>query len=88
MDTIPSPIYYTDKDLRYLGGNRAWAEGVVGMNIEDIIGRTIYEVCKKTPKGIAEINRLKDLELINTGGTQIFESRIICNEEKGRDFII
>jgi len=88
MDTIPSPIFYTDKDLRYLGGNRAWAEGVVGMNIEDVIGRTIYEVCKKMPKEIAEIHKLKDLELINAGGTQIFESRIMCNDEKGRDFII
>lgn len=88
LDTIPSPIFYTDKDLRCLGGNRAWYEGIIGMDIEDIIGHTIDEICKKAPKEVAEQHKQKDLELINTGGTQIFESKIICNDAIGRDFVI
>jgi len=87
LDTIPNPIYYIDKESRILGGNHAWAETVIGMKIEDIIGQNICDVCKKAPQEIIDEHRRKDMELLEKGGIQIFESRIRCNDNKERDFI-
>ena len=87
LNTIPSPIFYIDKEFRFQGGNNAWTDGIVGMKNEDIIGHTISELCKKAPKEIVEEHHRKDLELIKTGGTQVYESRVKCNDDKERDYV-
>lgn len=87
LDTIPSPIYYIDKESRILGANRAWAETVVGMKIEDIIGQNMCDVCEKAPQEMKDEHKHKDRELIRKGGTQVFESRFKCNDDQERDFI-
>ncbi|HEX4857643.1 MAG TPA: EAL domain-containing protein [Usitatibacteraceae bacterium] len=40
IDTIPTPVFYKDRDGRYLGCNRAY-ENMIGRSRRDIIGRDI-----------------------------------------------
>jgi len=87
LNTIPSPIFYTDKEGRYQGGNSAWTDGIIGLKTEEIIGHTIDELCKKISKDFADEHNRKDLELIKTGGTQVYESIVKYNDEKDHDFI-
>lgn len=87
LDTIPNPIFYKDIEGRYMGGNRAFAEGILGIKTEEIIGHTAYELPIQISKQDADEHSFKNLALINTGGTQIYESKIKCNDHKNRDFI-
>jgi PAS domain S-box-containing protein len=87
LDTIPNPIFYIDKEGCYQGGNRALTDGIFGMKAEDIIGHPIYKLCEKITKETADEHSIKDLELIKTGGTQIYESKMKCNDGKERDFV-
>lgn len=42
LDCIPSAVFWKDKDLNYLGGNRAFLEAVGLKSSEDIIGKNDY----------------------------------------------
>jgi len=46
IDAIPSPIFYKDRDGRYLGCNRAYAK-LAGKKREELIGKTAYDVWPK-----------------------------------------
>ena len=43
LDTIPNPIFYKDKDGRFMGANAAF-EGVVGIPPDDVVGKTPFDI--------------------------------------------
>lgn len=43
IDSVPDKIYYKDKDLRYLGANKAFLD-FAGVRSGDLIGKTDYEL--------------------------------------------
>lgn len=43
LDNSPAPIYFKDKDLRYVMANRRYLE-VYGMTLDDILGKTSLEI--------------------------------------------
>jgi PAS domain S-box-containing protein len=67
-DNLPIPLFYKDKDARYIGCNPAFEE-FLGVNEEDIIGKTIYDVWKEN---WAEEYLWRDIELL--GNENDFES--------------
>ncbi|MBN1625084.1 MAG: PAS domain-containing protein [Deltaproteobacteria bacterium] len=87
LDTIPSPIFFLDKELRIMGANRAWADIILGTDIEDIIGKNMYDLCENAPKEIKNEHDRRDRELLRERGIQVFDSRIKCSDDRERDFI-
>lgn len=83
IETIPSPLYYKDAQGTYLGCNRAFEE-FAGLRREEIIGRTIYDL---TPMEPAELFHKKDMELIASPGSQVFETRAVNRSELVRDLV-
>lgn len=73
LDTIPNPVFYKDKDGRFLGCNRAY-ESLTGLKNDHIKGKSLFELM---PKQIAEIYHQKDKELFSTREKQVFETSII-----------
>ena len=73
LDTIPVPVFYKDRDRKYLGVNKAF-ESFFGTAREDLIGRTVFEIA---PKKQADIYDEKDRELLESGGAQRYESQVI-----------
>ncbi len=69
IDTVNAPIYYKDRQGRYIGCNKAFEEHLE-KNKFDIIGKTVYDVL---PKKIAKIYNTKDNELLKTGKSQQYE---------------
>lgn len=69
IDAIPNPIYAKDRDLRYVDANAALCQ-VVDRKRSEIIGRTVHEVVDPVS---AAILHHKDLELLEQGGTQVYE---------------
>ncbi len=72
MDTIPSPIFYKDRQGRYLGCNAAF-ESYIGRPRAEVIGRTVYDIA---PKELADLYHEADQALFQTPGVQRYEAQV------------
>ncbi|HJV36060.1 PAS domain-containing protein [Geomonas sp.] len=70
LDSIPNAIFYKDIEGRYLGCNNAYLE-CTGLSRERLIGKTSYQIF---PQLLAEIGRQTDLQAVQRGGVQVFET--------------
>ena len=83
LKAIPIPIFYKDRDGRYLGFNRAF-ETFFGATKEQLIGKRVFEII--VPE-LARIYQAKDSELIESGGEQRYESQVKNTQGVARDVI-
>ncbi len=83
INAIPAPIFYKDKDGRYLGFNTSYEE-FYGLSQGELIGKSVFEIA---PKELAEIYHEKDLELFLHSGSQVYESRVKNSRGVIRDVI-
>lgn len=73
LNAIPAPLFYKDRNFKYLGGNSSF-EDFSGREWSDIVGKTVYQIA---PKHLADEYHSKDLELMEKPGTQVYESRVM-----------
>ena len=73
LNAIPLPVFYKNRNERYLGVNRAF-ESFVGKTREQLIGKTTLDVF---PQELSEIYHTKDIELFERGGNQQYETQIM-----------
>jgi two-component system, cell cycle sensor histidine kinase and response regulator CckA len=69
IDAMPYPVFYEDCQRRYIGCNRAF-EKFYGIDRDEIVGKTVYEI---TPKELADIHSQADTELLSREGAQVYE---------------
>jgi PAS domain S-box-containing protein len=72
FSAIPVPVFYKDKDGRYLGCNLAFSE-VMGVTSDQIAGKTVHEIW---PSQHAATYHEKDLELVGLPPRQVYEYKI------------
>lgn len=72
MDTLPVPVFYKDRNLKYIGCNRAF-EQFLGRDKMQIIGKSVYEL---SPGEFAEEYDRQDRELLESRATQRYQSRV------------
>jgi PAS domain S-box-containing protein len=83
IDAIPTPVFYKEKDGKYLGFNKAF-ETFFGETKKHLIGKSVFDI---NPTELAEIYRTKDEELFKSGGVQCYESQWKNVHGELRDFI-
>lgn len=83
IDTIPSPVYFKDKDGFYLGCNKAFEAGV-GTSQAELIGKTAHEIW---PKEYADSYAQQDLSLLKNPGNQMYEATVWYADGSLRDVI-
>jgi diguanylate cyclase (GGDEF)-like protein/PAS domain S-box-containing protein len=83
LEAIPAPVFYQDRQGRYLGFNRAFGE-FFGVSEEYLVGRSVFDIC---PRDIAEAYHAKDEELFAQGGVQRYESRVKSTQSELRDVV-
>jgi PAS domain S-box-containing protein len=81
LEAIPSPVFYKNKDGRYMGCNAAF-ENFTGISRNDLIGKTVFDIA---PKDVAEEYSHKDLELLKSPGTQRYDWKIQKKDGTIRD---
>jgi PAS domain S-box-containing protein len=86
IDTIPSPIFYKDRKGIYRGCNKKFAEQILGLSRDEIVGRSLSDLPGAIPCDLADVYRDQDRELIREGGIQVYESEVQCADGKRRDF--
>lgn len=72
LRAIPVPVFFKDKEGRYIGCNQAFSE-VMGVTSEQIRGKTVYELW---PGELARIYHQKDLELMEKREHQVYEFQV------------
>ena len=82
INAIPAPIFYKDREGKYLGCNSAF-ETFSGETNERLIGKSVFDI---NPPELAEIYQSQDDELFNGGGVQRYESQWKDAHGKLRDF--
>ena len=87
LNTIPSPVFYKDINGIYRGCNKDFADTIIGMEVEEIIGKTVFEFDGLIPEDIAQSYHEKDQELFASPGTQQYESPVKCADGETRYFI-
>lgn len=81
INAIPAPVFYKDKEGRYLGCNDAFVE-FVGRPREELIGKGVFELWEPA---LAEIYHKADQALLDAGGKQIYEGRVTYADGSVRD---
>ena len=84
IDTIPTPIFYKDAAGKYLGCNTSF-ETLLGKTRGDIIGRSIQDVATGE---MADILHKTDYTLTLEPGVRQYETHLIDNDDRYRDFIL
>ena len=87
INTIPGPIFYKDVNGVYQGCNVTFAEQILGIPKERVVGRTLYDLPDAIPYELADVYHKQDSELLQQGGTQIYEAPVQCTDGLRRDFV-
>ncbi|MFO7875279.1 MAG: PAS domain S-box protein [Desulfovermiculus sp.] len=83
LETIPIPVFYKDRQGRYLGFNKTF-ETLFGFAAADLIGKTVFDVY---PDELAQIYYAKDRELFEHGEEQVYASQFCAADSTRRDVI-
>ncbi|MDX1775557.1 MAG: response regulator [Desulfobulbales bacterium] len=84
IDSIPVPVYFKDRDLRFLGCNKAFEESI-GFSKEDIIGQTVYEIMDDKQ---ARLHQQQDLQTMKTGKTSSYEMTAASFDGREHDLLV
>ena len=84
IDTIPSPVYYKDRDLRYIGCNRTF-ESYLGLPKEAVLGKTAADIL---PGDLALLTQNKDSYLISHRGVQVYQAKFPHADSTVRDMLV
>lgn len=83
MDAVPSPIFYKNIDLVYLGGNKAF-ERATGLLPSDYIGKTVFDI---STSELSAVYNQSDLELLETKKPQSYEFKLARPTGENKDVI-
>ncbi|MBI1920530.1 MAG: PAS domain S-box protein [Geobacter sp.] len=83
IDTIPSPIFYKDREGRYVGCNLAF-ENFLGKTKQELVGKSVYDLA---PKDLADKYFEMDEALFTNPGVQVYESSVVYADGTRHDVI-
>jgi PAS domain S-box-containing protein len=69
LESLPIPVFYKDVHGRYLGCNQSFLDHL-GTTRQKVIGMSVFDMA---PAEIAQTYHAKDLELLNSAGSQVYE---------------
>ncbi|MGR6468746.1 GGDEF domain-containing protein [Rhizobium sp. PAMB 3182] len=72
IDTLPSPIFYKDRQGRYIGCNKAFS-AFIGRSRAEVIGSSVHDVA---PSDLAKTYEDADEALMRERGVQIYEAQV------------
>ncbi len=81
IEAIPGPVFYKDREGRYLGCNQHYVN-LLGKPRSELIGATVYDVA---PKDLADRYFAADQELINNPGSQVYDTQVRSASGELRD---
>ncbi len=87
IDAIPSPMFCKDAEGVYRECNQAFANQILGLPREEIVGHSVFDLPNRIPRRLARVYHQKDMEMIQDPGSQFYESDVRCSDGKTRTFM-
>ena len=87
LDSIPSPVFQRDLNEIYINCNESFARQIMGLPKAEVIGGSFREFQKRVPKELAEIYHKHDRSLLEKGGSNYYETKVLCADGIERDFL-
>jgi len=88
INTIPNPMFYKDAKGIYQNANKTFAEKILGINKDELIGKTLDELSHViAPKEIAFYNK-QDRKLYENKQNQVYETKLKIKDGSLRYFRI
>jgi diguanylate cyclase (GGDEF)-like protein/PAS domain S-box-containing protein len=84
IEAIPSPVFFKDRQGRYLGCNRAF-EAFIGVPRASLVGKTVEDVATRD---FAEVSTRADLELFATAGSSTYETTFTYAKDGSRHEVL
>jgi PAS domain S-box-containing protein len=81
IEAIPGPVFYKDRDGRYLGCNRAYAD-YVGIPGEELVGQSVFDIA---PPELAVRYKASDDALFANPGSEVYEAQVKLRNGELRD---
>ena len=72
IDSLPIPLFFKDREGRYLGCNTRFEE-FIGMKRDQIAGKTAYDIL---PKDLADLHTPADRQVFENPGQQHYETEV------------
>jgi len=86
IDTIPSPIFYKDKEGIYRHCNDAFSTDILGLDRSEIINRSLFDLPDVIPADLAQLYYEKDKGLFERPGTQTYKGEVRCSDGTRKTF--
>ena len=82
-------LYPLMRDLNeiYINCNESFARQIMGLPKAEVIGGSFREFQKRVPKELAEIYHKHDRSLLEKGGSNYYETKVLCADGIERDFL-
>lgn len=87
VNTIPNPIYFKDINGVYQGCNNMYAQRILGLTRDRIIGRRPEELTEIIPAELAAIYRGHEYKAMQNRGFHSFEAQVRCADGITRDYL-
>jgi PAS domain S-box-containing protein len=87
INTIPSPIFYKDRQGRYIGCNESFASQILGLPKEGIIVKSVFDLSDVIPTDLAVNYQEMDKWLFQNRSVQVYETQVQCSDGIRRDFL-
>ncbi len=81
INTIPSPIFFKDAGGTFRGCNQAFAQNILGLTRDHIIGRQAEELSPEVPDDLVACLKRSGVN------ARAFEAEIPCADGRRRDFL-
>jgi PAS domain S-box-containing protein len=81
IESIPSPIFYKDRQRRFMGCNRAFAD-LVGRNKKRILGSTLDEIHPTRSQSWLEQCKVNDKRLLEQPGIHVEDDAFVGEDGK------
>jgi PAS domain S-box-containing protein len=88
LDTIPQPVFYQDTRGHFLGCNRLFAQKIVGLPKERIIGRTLAQINPDISTRLQTLSLRPWKRSVASSGVEMYEQFVQCADGGERDFIV
>src|SRR5688500_2521487 len=85
LEGLPVPLYFQDREGRYLGVNKA-SEELFGLPRERFLGQHVRELDPQNPE-IAQLHEIKDRELWERRGSQSYQFPIVTPDGRRRETV-
>ncbi|MDA8138919.1 MAG: PAS domain-containing protein [Desulfobacteraceae bacterium] len=87
INTIPNPIYYKDQEGVFQGCNAVFAESILGLTRDRIIGRRAQEMTEQIPPDLAAAYLRQEMNALHKGSSLTHEAAVQCADGQRRDYL-